>query len=261
MNGSVGPLTTAPPTTGRDARRPAPARARSAARMPGTARIGPIEITGFDGPIDDRAARRRSPRAPRAAAAPPRRPRTRRPSTGPAPRSRIMNSWKSPQRPRASTRVRTGASPIGSTRAADAERAPRARRAPRSAARPRRSRSRPAQPDREVAVAEVEPHVDAELAQPVHHVERVAAQAPAALVDAVGEPERDEVGVGRDVARRRSRRRRRCWRRRRGRRPRRRACPRASFAPPVPPARTTTGARPISSPVILMPGVGLVPRR
>ena len=53
--------------------------------------------------------------------------------------------------------------------------------------------------DRQIAIAEVEPHLDAELAQPVHDRERVAAQAPAALVDAVGEPERDEVGVGRDV--------------------------------------------------------------
>ena len=53
--------------------------------------------------------------------------------------------------------------------------------------------------DREVAVAEVEPDVGAELAQAVHDVEAVVAQAPAALVDAVGEPERAEVWVGRDV--------------------------------------------------------------
>ena len=52
---------------------------------------------------------------------------------------------------------------------------------------------------REVAVAEVEPDVVAELAQAVHDVEGVAGQAPAALVDAVGEPEGDEVGVGGDV--------------------------------------------------------------
>ncbi len=81
----------------------------------------------------------------------------------------------------------------------DAERrasAPRARsvsRAPPSSARAR------SMPDRQVAVAEVEPHLDAELAQPVHHVEGVAGQSPAALVDPVGEPERDQVGVGRDV--------------------------------------------------------------
>ena len=55
------------------------------------------------------------------------------------------------------------------------------------------------QAPREVAVAEVEPHLRAELAQRVHHREGVAAQAPAALVDQVGEPEGDEVGVGGDV--------------------------------------------------------------
>jgi hypothetical protein len=57
----------------------------------------------------------------------------------------------------------------------------------------------PSQPDRQVAVAEVEPHLDAELAQLVHRVEGVVAQAPAAVVDAVGQPERAEVGIGRDV--------------------------------------------------------------
>ena len=51
----------------------------------------------------------------------------------------------------------------------------------------------------EVAVAELEPDVHAELAQAVHDREGVAAQPPSALVDAVGEPEADEVGVGRDV--------------------------------------------------------------
>ena len=59
---------------------------------------------------------------------------------------------------------------------------------------------RAAQAQGEVAVAEVEPDVLAELAQSVHHLEGVAGQAPAALVDPVGEPERDEVGVGGDVA-------------------------------------------------------------
>ena len=58
---------------------------------------------------------------------------------------------------------------------------------------------RAAQADGQVAVAEVEPDVDAELAQLVHGVEGVAAQAPAALVDAVGQPERAQVGVGADV--------------------------------------------------------------
>src|SRR6185295_1556983 len=59
--------------------------------------------------------------------------------------------------------------------------------------------ARPAHAERQVAVAEVEPDVVAQLAQAVHHVERVAGEAPAALVDQVREPERDEVGVRRDV--------------------------------------------------------------
>ena len=54
-------------------------------------------------------------------------------------------------------------------------------------------------PDRQVAVAELKPDVDAERAQAVHDRERVVAQAPAALVDDVGEPEHDEVGVRADV--------------------------------------------------------------
>ena len=56
-----------------------------------------------------------------------------------------------------------------------------------------------AQAQGQVAVAEVEPDALAELAQPVHDRERVAGQSPAALVDAPGEPERDEIGVGGDV--------------------------------------------------------------
>src|SRR6185503_5093139 len=57
-----------------------------------------------------------------------------------------------------------------------------------------------AQADREVAVAEVEPDVLAQLSEAVHHMERVVLQAPAALVDPVGEPERHEIRVGGDVA-------------------------------------------------------------
>ena len=110
-----------------------------------------------------------------------------------------MNSWNGHQRPPARTCVRTGSSVAGSTRARHAERAPRL---VDRLGQPRALREPPRAPQaqREVAVAEVEPHVLAELAQPVHHVEGVAAQAPAALVDAVGEPERHEVRVGGDVA-------------------------------------------------------------
>ena len=55
------------------------------------------------------------------------------------------------------------------------------------------------EPHRQVAVAEVEPDVPPERPQPVHDVEGVAVQAPAARVDAVGQPERAQVRVGGDV--------------------------------------------------------------
>jgi len=51
------------------------------------------------------------------------------------------------------------------------------------------------QADGQVTVAEVEPHLLAELAQPLHDLEGVAGQAPASLVDAVGEPEGDQIGI------------------------------------------------------------------
>ena len=49
MNFSVGPLTARPATSGLTAITGAPAAA-IASRMPGTERIGPIEITGLEGP-------------------------------------------------------------------------------------------------------------------------------------------------------------------------------------------------------------------
>ena len=163
-----------------------------------------------------------------------------RPSTGPSPRARIMNSWNGIQRP---SRAHPRADRARRTSAARARRAPSA--APSSASvsvsrapSPRRSRALDA--DREVAVAEVEPHVDAELAQPVHDGEAVVAQAPAALVDAVGEPERAEVGVGADVGAVDLDVVGRCWRSPSRSSPTTSSIPRASFAPPVPPASTTT---------------------
>ena len=53
--------------------------------------------------------------------------------------------------------------------------------------------------DREVMVAEVEPDLDSELAQSVHHCERVVGKSPTSLVDPVGEPERHQIGVRRDI--------------------------------------------------------------
>ncbi len=94
--------------------------------------------------------------------------------------------------------MRTGSSHIGSTRAVDPER--RGQRGVRlRRGLPVGQAPRALQAPREVAVAEREPRVRrAEVAQRVHDVERVAVEAPAALVDRVGEPEAHEVGVGRD---------------------------------------------------------------
>ena len=110
--------------------------------------------------------------------------------------------------------------------------------APRWGAAPRRVHAPALQAPGEVAVAEVEPHVGAERAQRLHDAKVSPLDAPAALVDEVGQPEGHEVGVGGDV------------------RavdldvvagvgdhdqlvgPTTSSMPRASFAPPVPPAST-----------------------
>ena len=109
-----------------------------------------------------------------------------------------MNSCSGHQRPAASTAVLTGWSDIGSTAAAT----PSARGEPRLGCRLALALTEhpgPLQADREITVTEVEPDVDAELPQLIHRVEAVVGQAPAALVDPVGQPERDEVRVGGDV--------------------------------------------------------------
>ena len=155
-------------------------------------------MTGFDGPRSP-SPPPRSPRAPPASARPPPRRGTPRPPIGPAARSRIMNSWNAPQRPRTWIQVRTGSSLIGSTVAGtpSATRTSSAISVSDSPAASRRARARQSA---EIAVAEVEPDVLAELPHRLHHRERVVAQSPAALVDPVGQPERDEVGIGGDVA-------------------------------------------------------------
>ena len=106
-------------------------RRRGAQRLgacPGTARIGRDRDDRVRRADDDRAARRRSPRAPRRRARAASTPASSTPSTGPSPRSRIMNSWKAhPARRAARTRVRTGSSAIGSTRARTPSAAPSSR--------------------------------------------------------------------------------------------------------------------------------------
>src|SRR5215212_3477378 len=146
MNRSVGPLSTEPRTSGETATTGAEA-ARSASATPSTRRIGPIEITGFDGPITIACARSSASSTSGVACADSA-PRTSTPSTGPSAPLRIMNCWKPSHSPRA----------LGEP-------------------------ARALEADREVAVAEVEPDVLAELAQGVHDDEGVIAQAPAAIVD------------------------------------------------------------------------------
>ena len=165
--------------------------------MPGTARTGAIEASGLDGPITiarARAIASSTAAVGRACSA----PRNSSPSTGPAARSRIMNSWKlrqpaGPRDPRAHGLVahrqhaRAHAEARGQLcegvgRRASGGKHPRALDAPG-----------------EIAVPEVEPHVRPERPQRVHHREAVLAQPPAALVDRVGQPEGHEIGVGRDV--------------------------------------------------------------
>ena len=120
QNASVGPFTDLPPTNGLTATTGAGA-ARSASRIPGSARIGPIEMTGFDGPITiasasaiawSTASDGRARSSPRSSTL----------SIGPSARSRIMNSWNGSVRPRAPTQVETGWSLIGSTLRAHAHR-------------------------------------------------------------------------------------------------------------------------------------------
>ncbi len=55
------------------------------------------------------------------------------------------------------------------------------------------------EPDRQILVSEVEPHVDRQALQALHHVERVAGETPSAFVDPIRQPECDQVGVRRNV--------------------------------------------------------------
>ena len=134
-----------------------------------------------------------------------------------------MNSWNGTQRPpRAHARAHRL---VGHRQHAGARRrAPAAaRRSPRSAARPRpaaRARRMPIARSRSPRLNQTS---TPSSRSPSMTLKVSPSQAPAALVDAVGQPERAR-GPGRGRrGRRRPRRRRRCWRSRRGRRRRRRA--------------------------------------
>ena len=138
MNAAVGPLTTSPPTSGLTATTGA-RLAAIASRMPGTARIGPIEMIGFDGPITIVCAPAIASATSGVGLAAPA-PRKSTSCTGPSPRALIMNSCSGHHLSWASTRVRTGRSLIGSTRAWTLELLGQMPRAPPSAARPRSMR-------------------------------------------------------------------------------------------------------------------------
>ncbi len=90
MNFSVGPLTALPATNGLTATTGAP-DAAIASRIPGTERIGPIEITGFDGPTTIASAAASASRTSSVGAARSS-PRTSTRSIGASDRSTIKNS-------------------------------------------------------------------------------------------------------------------------------------------------------------------------
>ena len=160
MNAAVGPFSTSPPTIGLTAttgacgalQRLADARARR-----GSGRSRRAGSTGRSRSRGRAAIAASACALGRACSA----PRNSRPSTGPAARSRIMNSWKE-RHPRAvRIHVRTGSSLIGSTRAPHAERLVQARER-RGRGEPLGEQPRALEAPREVAVAEVEPHLRAE---------------------------------------------------------------------------------------------------
>ena len=165
---------------------------------PGTARIGPIEITGFDGPITIARAPEiaSSTSADGAASLDPVEGDVVDGPCGALADHELLESVPVAARPHA--RADRLVAHRQDARA-DADRAPRAARAPASArARGEHAGARSMHHARSRSPRLNQTSV-AELAQAVHHGERVALDSPAARVDAVGEPERDEVGVGGDV--------------------------------------------------------------
>ena len=102
----MGPFSDRPPTNGLTATTGAGAPA-TASRIPGSARIGPIEMTGFDGPITIRsqeASAARTSSVGRARST----PCNATPSTGGEAPATIMYSWNGHSRPACRTKVATG---------------------------------------------------------------------------------------------------------------------------------------------------------
>ena len=201
---SAGPFTGAPPTIGLTATTRS-RRATSTSRTPGTARIGPIEITGFDGQITIVSARverlehaRRGPGALGAVEA--HRRRTGGSARSPTNHSCIASS--SAARPSRSTvmRVRTGSSVIGSERARRPTRPRVISAVTAESGAPARRRCGAEEVGREVLVAEPEPRGDVVAVERVERGERLALEAPALRgVRRAGERVGDRVEVGGDV--------------------------------------------------------------
>ena len=207
----------------RDDRRGRRAQRLGASRA--AARIGPIEMTGFDGPITIARAPAiaSSTAAVGCAVSMPSNATSVDRALGALADQELLEAGPAPaRRARACAPARrTSAARARATPIARGQRGVRLRRASRRPPR-RRPRSRHQARSRSPRANHVSGAPSSRSS--VHRGERVAAQAPAALVDPVGEPEARR-GPGRGRRRRRgSRRRRRCSRRRRGRRRRGRAC-------------------------------------
>ena len=182
-------------------------RAATASRIPGTARIGPIDTTGFDGQSTMASALRDRLEHAR-----------RRPRRGGALVAHGLHVVGGvPRRTQYSWKCRSSSSPVDGVHGVDARRdpvvghrqEPRRRRRSARAIRAVTSRQRRAageqvraeQVRREVEVAEVEPRLlGVEGPQLLGRAERLVAPPPAALaVEDVAEPVGDRVGVGGDV--------------------------------------------------------------
>ena len=193
---SVGPLTARPPTNGLTATTGA-AAAVSACLIPGRARMGPIDATGFEGPMTMTSA-------PASAAS----------TSGVGPRLVRTSELDGLDRARgaledhellegelAATRLARGSEPARPPSGAPGRYAERVHDrgvgARRTFAPPQQLGAK--QAERQVAVAEPEPGVPAGRLERRHHLEAVAAQPVAAFVDRVGQPVGHEVGIRGDV--------------------------------------------------------------
>ena len=197
MNASVGPFSDLPPINGLTATIGASA-ASSASRMPGTARIGPMLATGLDGPITISSAisiaRPTSSVIGGVVGAAKLDPFER--------RLGVLEDQVLLEVPPLALRLHVGLDGLVAHRQDERVEPERGRDLARDAGQPvalvqqRRSQ----QAGGEILVAELEPVGRADPDQLLEGVVRVVADSVAALlVDHVGEPVGDQVGVGGDV--------------------------------------------------------------